>query len=56
MINWKIALMAAVTAPLVVLLHELAHVFVLEGAGIDARLYRVFDGDARGILVGFQGP
>ena len=49
-INWKIALMAAVTAPLVVLFHELAHVFVLEGAGIDARLR----GFSMGMPVGYS--
>ena len=49
-INWKIALMAAVTAPLVVLFHELAHVFALEAAGIDARLY----GFSMGVPVGYS--
>jgi hypothetical protein len=42
--------MAAATAPLVVLFHELAHVFVLEGAGIDARLY----GFSMGMPVGYS--
>ncbi len=49
-INWKIALMAAVTAPLVVLFHELTHVFVLEGAGIAARLH----GFSMGVPVGYS--
>jgi len=38
LIDWQIALAAAATAPLVVLLHELAHVVALQAAGIDARL------------------
>ena len=42
--------MAAVTTPLVVLFHELAHVFVLEGAGIDARLA----GFSMGMPVGYS--
>ena len=39
LIDWKIAVMAAVAAPLVVLLHEHAHIFALESGGIDAHLY-----------------
>lgn len=37
-VEWKAALIAAVTAPLVVLCHELAHVLLLEAGGIDAQL------------------
>ena len=55
LINWKIALMAAVTAPLVVLFHELAHVFVLEGAGIDARLRGFSMGTPVGYSWDFKG-
>ena len=39
LMDWKIAVTAAVAAPLVVLLHELAHVFALEIGGIKAHLY-----------------
>ena len=39
LIDWKVAVMAGVAAPLVVLLHEHAHIFALEIGGIDARLY-----------------
>ena len=39
LIDWKIAVAAAVAAPVVVLLHELAHVFALDFGGIDAHLY-----------------
>ena len=33
LIDWKVAVMAGVAAPLVVLLHEHAHIFALESGG-----------------------
>jgi hypothetical protein len=54
-IDWKIALMAAVTTPLVVLFHELAHIVVLELGGIDAQLCGFSMGTPVGYSWDFKG-
>jgi hypothetical protein len=48
--NWKIALIAAIAAPLSVLVHELAHVGALEWGGVAAHLR----GFSMGMPVGYS--
>lgn len=47
--DWKIVVIAFIAAPIAVLLHELAHVVVLEAGGVDAHLR----GFSMGMPVGY---
>jgi hypothetical protein len=53
--NWKIALIAAIAAPLSVLLHELAHVGALEFGGVAAHLRGFSMGMPVGYFWNFEG-
>ena len=53
--NWRIATIAAIAAPLSVLIHELAHVAVLELGGVPAHLRGFSMGMPSNYFWDFQG-